>query len=165
MAGSPAGLGIRETGRLHMEIKRISPEEAKQHLDNGDGHVCLDVRTQAEFNAGHSTDAKNVPVWSVIHSAGWRRILTLSKSSRRTSAEARSASWAATKVDDHSGRPAAFDAGFTDVVDMPGGFGGETDQLGQVTYPGWSLRGLPVTTESPEEDRYETLARYVGQGR
>ena len=49
-------------------------------------------------------------------------------------------------------------AGFTNVVGMRGGFGGETNQMGQVTFPGWALRGLPTTRESAPEDRYEHLA-------
>jgi hypothetical protein len=45
------------------------------------------------------------------------------------------------------------------VLDMRGGFGGEADEMGRVTFPGWSLRGLPATRESAPEDRYENLAK------
>src|SRR5579885_3066042 len=48
-------------------------------------------------------------------------------------------------------------AGFQNVVDMRGGYGGETDQCGCTTFAGWAERGLPVTTESSREDRYEHL--------
>ena len=34
--------------------------------------------------------------------------------------------------------------GFTDVVDMRGGWDGELDTNGAVAFPGWSRRGLPV---------------------
>jgi len=54
------------------------------------------------------------------------------------------------------------DAGFTNVVDMRGGMGGEVDALGQATYAGWALRGYPVATESAPEDRYEALAKNAG---
>ena len=45
-----------------MEIKRISPDEAKELLDNDADAVYLDVRTVPEFDAGHVPGAKNIPV-------------------------------------------------------------------------------------------------------
>ena len=50
-------------------------------------------------------------------------------------------------------------AGFPNVLDMRGGLGGETDEVGRVTFPGWSLRHLPTTMDSAAEDRYEDLAK------
>ena len=50
-------------------------------------------------------------------------------------------------------------AGFTNVVDMRGGFGGETDEMGRLTFPGWAPRGFPTTHESAPEDRYEYVAK------
>ena len=44
------------------------------------------------------------------------------------------------------------------MVDMRGGFGGETDEIGRLTFPGWAPRGLP-TRESAPDDRYESLAQ------
>ena len=41
-----------------MEIKRITPEEAKQLLDSNTGYVYLDVRTVPEFDAGHVGSAR-----------------------------------------------------------------------------------------------------------
>lgn len=49
-------------------------------------------------------------------------------------------------------------AGLMHVVDMRGGFGGETDEWGRVTFPGWAPRGFAVTRDSALEDRYENLA-------
>lgn len=45
-----------------MEVKRISPEEAKTLLDSSSGHIYIDVRTTDEFDAGHVPGAKNIPV-------------------------------------------------------------------------------------------------------
>ena len=50
-------------------------------------------------------------------------------------------------------------AGFGNVLDMRGGFGGETDEMGRVTYPGWAPRGLPTTRESAPEDCYANLTK------
>src|ERR1700733_8748233 len=41
-------------------IKRVSPAEAKQLVDQG--YVYLDVRSEPEFAAGHPAGAHNVPV-------------------------------------------------------------------------------------------------------
>ncbi len=45
-----------------MEIKRITPEEAKQLLDTNSDTIYLDGRTVPEFDAGHVVGAKNIPV-------------------------------------------------------------------------------------------------------
>ena len=36
-----------------MEIKRITPEQAKELLDSNQGYIYLDVRIVPEFEAGH----------------------------------------------------------------------------------------------------------------
>ena len=43
-------------------IERISPEEANEKLDSGEGYVYIDVRDIHEFEAGHPEGAHNVPV-------------------------------------------------------------------------------------------------------
>ena len=38
------------------------------------------------------------------------------------------------------------DAGYTDLTNVHGGFGGARDQTGRVVIPGWRDAGLPVET-------------------
>jgi hypothetical protein len=38
------------------------------------------------------------------------------------------------------------ESGFTNIIDMRGGFYGEVDQDGLVSCQGWQQRGLPVAT-------------------
>jgi rhodanese-related sulfurtransferase len=45
-----------------MELKRISPAEAKTLLDSSSGHIDIDVCTAHELDAGHVPGAKNIPV-------------------------------------------------------------------------------------------------------
>ncbi len=45
-----------------MEIKRITPDEAKQELESNGETIYLDVRTAREFDAGQVPGAKNVPI-------------------------------------------------------------------------------------------------------
>ena len=52
--------------------------------------------------------------------------------------------------------------GYTDVVDMRGGFHGERDALGRVACAGWAESGLPVETAAPPERTYVELAKKRG---
>ena len=52
-------------------------------------------------------------------------------------------------------------AGYTNVANMQGGFGGGQDQMGRVV-PGWRDSGLPVSTENGEDVSYASLATKAG---
>lgn len=143
-----------------MEIKRIAPEEAKQFLDSNQGHVYLDVRSTPEFEAGHVPGAKNVPLLEPDPSGRMapnpRFLEVVEKNFTRdakiiTGCMKGGRSLKAAEV--------LLQAGFANVVDMRGGFGGETDQFGRVTFPGWAPRGLPTTREAAAGDRYDSLAK------
>ena len=54
-------------------------------------------------------------------------------------------------------------SGFTDVTDMRGGFDGEMASGGGIAYAGGSRRGLPVSMESEQENRYEELAKKASE--
>src|SRR5437763_16500566 len=45
-----------------MDIRQVSPREAHELLEQDPSAVYLDVRTEAEFEAGHPAGARNVPV-------------------------------------------------------------------------------------------------------
>jgi len=142
-----------------MEIKRITPEQAKELLDSNSGYIYLDVRTVGEFEAGHVPGAKNVPV---VEPDAFGRMqlnprfveiveVNFGKDVKCvTGCQKGGRSLKAAEL--------LFAAGFTNVVDMRGGFGGETDEMGRLTFPGWAPRGLPTTRESVPKDRYESLS-------
>ena len=142
-----------------MEVHRISPEEAQSLLDSAQGYTYLDVRTVEEFQAGHVPGAKNVPVlergpagmepnprFIEVVSANFPKDTKLITGCQKGARSLRAAGL-------------LQQAGFTAVIDMRGGFGGETDASGQISYPGWKPRGLPTTTESAPDDRYDYLAQ------
>ena len=142
-----------------MEMKRISPEETKQLLDSDEGHIYLDVRTVAEFDAGHVPGAKNVPV---MDRDPYGRMQLNPKFVEVVEANFGKDAPCITGCQKGGRSMKAAElllsSGFTSVVDMRGGFGGETDPMGQITYLGWAPRGLPTTTESDVQDRYENLS-------
>ena len=142
-----------------MDLKRIAPEEAKQLLDAGE-HVYLDVRSTPEFAAGHVPGARNVPLLEPDASGRMapnpRFLEVVEENFARdakliTGCQKGGRSLKAAEV--------LQQAGFSNVVDMRGGFGGETDQFGRVTFPGWAPRGLPTTRDAAPADRYDSLAK------
>jgi rhodanese-related sulfurtransferase len=143
-----------------MEIKRITPEQAKELLDLDSGYIYLDVRTVPEFEGGHVPGAKNVPVvepdafgrmqlnahFIEIVEANFGKDVKCITGCQKGGRSLKAAEL-------------LLAAGFTNVVDMRGGFGGETDEIGRLTFPCWAPRGLPTARESAPDDRYESLAQ------
>jgi len=142
-----------------MMIKRIPPEEAKQLLDAGE-HVYLDVRSTPEFAAGHVPGARNVPLLEPDASGRMApnpRFLEVVE--KNFSKDARLITGCMKGGRSMKAADLLQQAGFTNVVDMRGGFGGETDEAGRVTFPGWAPRGLPVERDSDPAHLYEALSK------
>ncbi|MFQ5816508.1 MAG: rhodanese-like domain-containing protein [Terriglobia bacterium] len=143
-----------------MEIKRITPEQAKELLDCNTGYIYLDVRTVTEFEAGHVPGAKNIPVvepdpvgrmqpnprFVEIVEANFAKDVKCITGCQKGGRSLKAAEL-------------LLRADFRHALDMRGGFGSETDQMGRLTFPGWAPRGLPTTRESAPEDRYENLGK------
>ncbi len=143
-----------------MDIKRISPEETKKLLESNSGYIYLDVRTVPEFDTSHVPSGKNVPIMELdehgVMQLNFRFLEVVEKNFGKdvkciTGCQRGGRSMKAAEL--------LLKAGFTHVQDMRGGFGGETDERGKVTYPGWSLRKLPVSHDCAPEDRYDYLSR------
>jgi len=49
-------------------------------------------------------------------------------------------------------------AGYQDVSNVIGGFGGMRDSMGRVIAPGWVDSGLPASQDNGEGVRYESLS-------
>jgi rhodanese-related sulfurtransferase len=145
-----------------MQIKRITPEQASELLKSG-SHIFVDVRTPAEFDAGHVPGAKNVPI---LESDSYGRMLPNSNFASIMEANfgKKAGIIVGCQMGGRSLRAAEvlLASGFTDVMDMRGGFGGERDMLGRLSFPGWEPRGLPVSKESSPDDRYAHLRETEG---
>lgn len=142
-----------------MDVKRITPEDAKKLLDSQSGYIYLDVRTVPEFDAGHVPGAKNIPVMEPDASGRMQlnpRFVELVEAN--FGKEVKCITGCQKGARSLKAAELLRAVGLTNVVDMRGGFGGETDEWGRVTFPGWAPRGFPVTRESAPEDRYENLA-------
>jgi rhodanese-related sulfurtransferase len=128
-------------------IKRVSPAEAKQLVD--EGWTYLDVRSEPEFAAGHPAGAHNVPVmhagprgmtpnadFTAVMEALYPRDARLVVGCRSGQRSMRAAEMLVA-------------AGYTSIVDQRAGFDGPRDAFGQMTEPGWAPAGLPVETTTP----------------
>ncbi|HEX9880663.1 MAG TPA: rhodanese-like domain-containing protein [Candidatus Binatia bacterium] len=142
-----------------MAIKEIHPKEAYELLKAGSGCVYIDVRTVSEFEAGHPEGAVNIPVAlpdparGMILNQSFTQVVGAHFDKETTilvGCQAGPRSNTAARLLEQ--------AGYQNVSNVAGGFGGMRGPSGQVIAPGWSSLGLPVSQENGENVSYESLA-------
>jgi rhodanese-related sulfurtransferase len=141
-----------------MAIKEITTQQAHDVLEKDADIVYIDVRTEREFVAGHPEGAVNIPVAfpdpargmvmnadfvNVVesHFPKEKKIIVGCQAGPRANAAA----------------GLLQQAGYQDISNMLGGFGGMRDPTGKVIAPGWSTVGLPVSQDNGEGVSYESL--------
>jgi len=129
-----------------MSVKQIDPRQTYDTLQNDTNAVYIGVRTEGEFANGHVPGAVNIPVMSpdpmtrrmtpnpnflgavqAAYSKDKKIICGCQMGGR--------SQYAADQL---------VQAGFVDVSNMVGGFGGAKDPTGRVVAPGWLQSDLPV---------------------
>ena len=142
-----------------MAIKEITPPQAHEVLSNDPAAVYLDVRTEREFANGHPQGAVNIPVAFPDPARGMmmnpefvrvvennfpkeQKLIVGCQAGPRSNAAA----------------GLLQQAGYQDVSNMIGGFGGMRDPMGNVMAPGWAVSGLPVSQENGDGVSYQSLA-------
>jgi rhodanese-related sulfurtransferase len=142
-----------------MAIKEITPQQAHDLLTANPDVVYIDVRTEREFTNGHPAGAVNIPVAFPDPARGMmmnsdfvevveahfgrdKTILVGCQAGPRSNAAA----------------GLLQQAGFQDVANVIGGFGGMRDQMGNVIAPGWAASGLPVSQDNGDGVSYASLA-------
>ena len=124
-----------------MAIRQVTPTEASRELSSDPSAVYLDVRTHEEFDAGHPAGARNVPV--MLFGAGGRPQPNpefLAVVQRYLSPATKLVVGCRSGVRSQTACELLAQAGFADLANMRGGFGGSDDT------PGWADNGLPVET-------------------
>ena len=141
-----------------MAVKEITPQQAHDALKADTGVVYIDVRSEREFANGHPAGGVNIPVAFPDPARGMmanpdfvsvveknfsqdKRIIVGCQAGPRSTAAARMLE----------------QAGYQDISNMLGGFGGMRDQMGTVVAPGWAASGLPVSNDNGEGISYESL--------
>src|SRR5215831_19825519 len=111
--------------------KRVLPAEAASMV--AEGWTYLDVRSIPEFDQGHPVGAVNIPLLHfkggrMVPNAAFQKVVeaTFPKDAKLVTG---------CKVGGRSMQAAALlaSAGYTNVVDMRGGYAGERDGMGRVT--------------------------------
>lgn len=127
-----------------MTIKRVTPDEAARLA--AEGWIYVDVRSVPEFDAGHPAGAYNVPYLhdspsGMVPNPDFARVMaaTFPKDARLL---------LGCRSGNRSLRAAGelAEAGYDNIMDVRGGYLGETDALGDVVCEGWVARGLPTAT-------------------
>ncbi len=145
-----------------MAIKQTEPPQAHEILQRNPDAVYLDVRTEAEFAQGHPVGAINIPVvfikgpGQMEPNGDFLRVAgsVLCKDNKLVvGCLAGGRSQHACEILEA--------AGFSDLTNVRGGFGGVRDQSGQVVVPGWRDAGLPVSS-NVGENSYQSLRRKAG---
>ena len=146
-----------------MIIHQVTPDEAHAELGGDDHAVYLDVRTEMEFRYGHPQGAMNVPVafpnpggglQPNAHFADIVEKLLPKDTPIFCGCQAGLRSKAACEL--------LVRAGFTQVSNIEGGFGGRVDRTGVLVQQGWHDAGLPVSTEATDGNTYERLKQKAG---
>lgn len=137
--------------------KRVVPPEAAELVAKGWTYV--DVRSVAEYDQGHPQGGYNVPL--VLNDAQGRR----PNPDFQKVMEAHFPKDAPLVIGCLSGGRSLQAAtlleaqGYTQVVDMRGGWGGERDALGRVSVAGWQAAGLPAETAAGPGRSWAELAK------
>ena len=141
-----------------MSYKNVTNKEAHDLLASGTGHVYIDVRSVPEFQNGHPDGAVNIPAFhkepagmvpnpdflTVMETHFQRdtKLLIGCQSGQRSLRAAE----------------ALVAAGYHDVTNVKGGYGGVKDPSGQSLEPGWFEQGLPTNHGDPADHSYAALA-------
>ena len=145
-----------------MAIKEVTPQQAHDVLSADASVVYIDVRTEREFANGHPAGAVNIPVAfpdsarGMMANADFVKVVEanfLRDKKIIVGCQAGPRSTAASRMLEQ--------AGYQDISNMLGGFGGMRDPMGTVIAPGWAASGLPVSNDNGEEVSYASLAAKV----
>jgi rhodanese-related sulfurtransferase len=145
-----------------MAIKHLQPSEAHEILNGTADATYLDVRTEGEFAKGHAAGAINVPVVFIKGPGQFQAnpdfidvVEKLLPKSRKLVVGCQSG------VRSQRACELLEGAGFGDLINVLGGFGGQRDQSGATLVTGWRDAGLPVSAELGDAT-YEALRKKAG---
>ena len=142
-----------------MSVKQVDVKQAHA-LQSDEGYTYVDVRSTPEYEQGHPAGAHNVPLLNLDPAT--RQMLP-----NPDFVDVMQACYAqdarlliGCQMGGRSSRAADIlaAAGYTDVSNVLGGFGGARDRMsGQVLNEGWADAGLPVETAATPGGSYAEL--------
>ena len=154
---------LQHSSEVYMAIQEITPQQAHDVLSADANVVYIDVRTEREFKAGHPQNAVNIPVAfpdparGMVMNADFVKVVAANFPKDKkiiVGCQAGPRSNAAAGL--------LQQAGYQDVANMVGGFGGMRDPMGKVIALGWSSLDLPISQDNGEAVSYASLAAKAG---
>jgi rhodanese-related sulfurtransferase len=145
-----------------MAIQQKVPPEAYETLKTNPDALYLDVRTEGEFAAGHPEGAINIPVMVAKGPGQMQMNLDFVEVAEKVIPRDKKLV-VGCMAGGRSQRACDMleEAGYTDLTNVVGGFGGQRDASGKVVVAGWKDAGLPVTTELGDAS-YESQRKKAG---
>jgi len=141
-----------------MDIERVTASEAKRRVDE-EGYVLVDVRSMPEYADAHAPGAYNIPFLhktpnGMIPNQDFARVIEFQFPDKDAKIVTHC------QMGGRSLRAAQelVNMGYSNVVDMRGGFDGERDDAGEILHPGWRDAGLGVEPGEPEGASYKSIA-------
>lgn len=145
-----------------MAIRQVEPPEAHEILRSNPQAGYLDVRSEGEFAQGHAEGAINIPIVFIkgpgvtednADFVGVAQKLLPRDKKLVVGCLSGARSQRACEILEQ--------AGYTDLSNVRGGFGGARDASGRVIVKGWRDAGLPVFDEVGEAG-YQALRKKAG---
>lgn len=139
-----------------MPIESLDSKAAREDLAQHDGAVWVDVRTVAEYEAGHPEGAVNVP-WAVVDPATGGMTHNpdfLPTMQKHFGKDTRLYMSCQAGVRSMNACEELSNAEYTTLINVEGGYGGKRDPMGNVVVTGYADSGLPVASDA---STYEAL--------
>ena len=145
-------------------MKEVNPSEAQELMKN-EAFVYIDVRTEPEFAGGHAEGALNIPVF-VPGPGGMAPNPDFLPTVKGLFATDQTLV-VGCQLGGRSARACTLleQAGFQNVRNVRGGFGGARDPSGRVIEKGWADLALPVSKDTSDAVSYQGLKKKAAQKR
>ena len=131
-----------------MPIKQIEPPQAYEILQGNPEATYVDVRTEEEFAQGHPAGAINIPVVFLKPGAAPQPNDSFLAVAQKVLPQDKKLV-VGCMAGGRSQRACEIleEAGYSDLANVRGGFGGARDASGAIVIVGWRDAGLPVSRE------------------
>jgi rhodanese-related sulfurtransferase len=145
-----------------MSIKQLEPPQAYELLQANPDATYLDVRTEEEFAQGHPAGAINIPIVFLKPGAAPQpNDSFLAVAQKVLSQDAKLVVGCMAGGRSQRACEVLEQAGYQDLTNVRGGFGGARDASGAVMVVGWRDAGLPVSQELGDST-YRALREKAG---
>ena len=131
-----------------MPIKQVEPPQAYEILQRNPDAIYLDVRTEEEFAQGHPAGAINIPVVFLKPGAAPQPNASFLDVAQKVLPHDKKLV-VGCMAGGRSQRACEIleQAGYSNLTNLRGGFGGARDAGGAIVVVGWRDAGLPVSRE------------------